>query len=263
MSENTTALVFLARGAEEDHQYRFRRFIRSYGSYPTGQACELHVIFKGFRDAVQERSARDLFARVPHTAHAADDDGFDIGAYGAILNEIDTYYVCFLNSHAEIISENWLKKLILNLDDPAVGMVSATGSLESLNAFHPDFPDFPNPHLRTNAFALRLYDARRFFSGIRIRDKVQAWRFESGPDSLTRRVFSAALTCLVVGRDGRGYEPSSWIHSETFRQGLQSNLLIADNVTRAYFEMSAGDRNMAVLRTWGKSIQPKLFCSAL
>ncbi|MDE3749500.1 glycosyltransferase family protein [Methylobacterium radiotolerans] len=263
MSEDVTAVVFLARGYEEDHLERFQRFIRSYGTFSAGQSNHLHVIFKGFRTALHERSGRALFKAIPHTAHLVDDAGFDLGAYAAVLSRLDEPYVCFLNSNAEILSEHWLRKLISYLRDPAVGMVGATGSCESLNYLDPDFPRFPNPHLRTNAFALRTDDAQRFFGGISIRDKIDAWRFESGPDSLTRRVFSAALTCLIVGRDGRGYGPSTWIGSETFRQGLQSNLLVGDNVTRAYLEMSPSERGRIVSKTWGRFVHPKLFCSAL
>ncbi len=263
MSEDATALVFLARGYEDDHLDRFRRFIRSYASFSTGQPTHLHVIFKGFHTAEHERSARLLFEALPHTAHVMEDVGFDIGAYAAVVGYLNDPYVCFLNSNSEIISENWLGKLISNLRDPAVGMVGATGSCESLNYLHPDFPRFPNPHLRTNAFALRVKDAQRFLDGIYIREKIDAWRFESGPDSLTRRVFSAALTCLVVGRDGRGYGPSAWIDSETFRQGLQSNLLVGDNVTRAYFDMSPSERDRIVFKTWGGFVHPRLFASTL
>jgi hypothetical protein len=251
MRDKQIAVVFLARGYEDDHIERFERFKKSYSAWPSGIEHNLHVIFKGFADQARERTARSLFSALPHIAHQTDDFGFDIGAYSDILNNLSEDFVCFFNSHAEIQSEYWLKKLIDNLDCSAVGMVSASGSYESLNFIHADFPKFPNPHLRTNAFGLRLKDAREFFPQRKIRDKLEAWRFESGAEGLTQLFWARGLACLIVGRDGCGYGPDSWPQSETYRSGLQSNLLVGDNVTRTYPLLSHADRTIVVNRTWG------------
>lgn len=259
ISRPSAAVVFLARGYEQDHRSRFQRFLHSYIHYPAGYCHKLYVVYKGFQNSQAESDARLLFANVPHSAHVMDDVGFDIGAYSRIVREIEEEFVCFFNSHSEIATTNWLYKLASNLEDPEVGMVGATGSYESLNYIHPDFPLFPNPHLRTNAFMLRTSHARRYFSDRIIDEKADAWRFESGTNSLTQQVFASGLACLIVGRNGCGYGHKSWTQSETFRQGLQSNLLIFDNVTRSYIDMLPAERVSAIRRTWGTPVPPKFF----
>ena len=97
------------------------------------------------------------------------------------------------------------------------------------------FPPFPNPHLRTNAFLLE----RELLLSLRpgpLRTKRDCHLFESGKHSLTRQITARGLAAVVVGRDGRAYLPPEWPASETFRQGEQRNLLIADNRTRQYSE---------------------------
>lgn len=259
MSNPSVAVVFLARGYEQDHLQRFRRFLRSYIQQAAGCDHKLYVIFKGFQNSQAENDARMLFASVPHSGYSMEDSGFDIGAYARMVREVEEDFVSFFNSHSEIMAENWLYKLVCNLRDPSVGMVGATGSYESLNYIHPDFPPFPNPHLRTNAFMLRVSHARQFFSDEIIQTKADAWRFESGAHSLTQQVFAVGLSCLIVGRNGCGYGHRSWMQSETYRQGLQSNLLVLDNVTRSYNCMLPNERASAIKRTWGEPVPPKSF----
>jgi hypothetical protein len=81
--------------------------------------------------------------------------------------------------------------------------------------------------------------------------KMGAYLVESGPAGLTRKMFHRGLSVLVVGRNGRGYMPNWWVDSRTFRLREQSNLLVHDNVTRAFDEMPFPEKQGFARRTWG------------
>jgi hypothetical protein len=142
-----------------------------------------------------------------------------------------------------VLADGWLGMLERQLLRPEVGMVGATGSYESPNAvrpgplrgLRPGHEPFPNPHLRTNAFALER-DLLRDLDWPTGLDKLAAVRLEGGSRSLTRQVRERGLEALVVGRDGDAYPPERWRQSATFRSGGQANLLIADNRTLHYQE---------------------------
>jgi hypothetical protein len=159
-----------------------------------------------------------------------------------------------------------------------IGIVGATGSLESqytnfiiahqqnelshgnllhrLNVyveqikFKHYFDPFPNHHLRTNGFMI----SRNIISKIDFRplhDKMDAHRFESGKNSLTKQILQMGLDILVVGKNGQGYHKDEWCRSGTFRQGEQINLLIADNQTNTYLHADPELREMLSHLAWG------------
>ena len=68
---------------------------------------------------------------------------------------------------------------------------------------------------------------------------------------MTRKMFHRGLSVLVVGRNGRGYMPNWWVDSRTFRLREQSNLLVHDNVTRAFDEMPFPEKQEFARRSWG------------
>jgi hypothetical protein len=117
---------------------------------------------------------------------------------------------------------------------------------------HPgrDNVPFPNAHLRTNGFLVRRKDllAMRPVSGIL--DKMDAYMLEHGRESMTRRFWAKGLKTLVVGRNGRGYEPAGWSASATFRNGGQRNLLVADNQTGAYDEAPPSEKSALYKLSW-------------
>jgi hypothetical protein len=105
--------------------------------------------------------------------------------------------------------------------------------------------------VRTNAFMMRTSLARRTLGRLTIRNKLDAYHAEHGPYSLTRQVASRGLTVAIVGANGRAYGPEWWSGSRTFRQGDQSNLLVADNQTRAWDAMTWPERRILYEGTWG------------
>jgi hypothetical protein len=180
--------------------------------------------------------------------------GMDLDHYRAVAEQVPAERYCFLNTSTTILAGGWLGHLEQALVAPGVGMVGATGSWESPNAvrpgplrrLRPGHPSFPNPHLRTNGFAIgrELMRELDWPTGI---DKLGAVALEGGFGSLTRQVQERGLETLVVGRNGLAYGPEQWYESLTFRRREQENLLLADNRTRHYQE---GGRLTRAFLSW-------------
>jgi hypothetical protein len=252
---STIAVAYICRGADPDWHSSCSRFVRSYQRFRPGTAHSLHVIFKGFGDHVPLGEAKALFGLVPHREVFLGDANFDIGAYIEWANQIDEDLICALNSSSEILAEDWLLKLVVNIMLPNVGLVGATASYESIKDWDESFPAFPNVHVRSNAFMIGRELFCRITKSQMIGDKLDAFHFESGPQSLTRKVLKSGLEIRLVGRNGRGYSPEWWPTSDTFRLGRQGNLLVADNQTRSFNEFNWEEKREFVARTWGHYIR--------
>lgn len=117
------------------------------------------------------------------------------------------------------------------------------------------FAAFPSPHLRTNCFSI---DRELWLRLCRRapRDKLAAYRLESGRRSITHRITRMGLRVLVVGRDGQAYGSEQWPESNTFWQANQENLLIGDNQTRSYQQGNAHTRLVLARYAWGPKAAP-------
>jgi hypothetical protein len=249
-----TVLVYLARGADKGCRAQFEQFVRAYQAYPAGIAHDLVVVFKGFSSDANLEEGRKTFAGVTFEEVHMDDLKFDIGAYAEAVHQIECDRICFLNTTSEPASSHWLLKLALNLAQPGVGLVGATGSFEGGGGG----ASFPNAHIRTNAFMMHTPLARQILCGFEISSKVDAYQAEHGFNSITRQVIASGLVPLVIGRNGRGYSPEWWSSSQTFRQGSQANVLVHDGRTR-YFDALMWNQKRAVYRsTWGGRRTPGL-----
>jgi hypothetical protein len=111
------------------------------------------------------------------------------------------------------------------------------------------FPAFPNAHLRTNAF---LID-RELLLRLRIApsaSKEDAYRAESGRESVTRQVQRSDRRAVLVGRRGAA---ASWRGSGIYCDGEQENLLVADNQTDVYASAAPPLRRVLAAYAWGTS----------
>jgi hypothetical protein len=245
------AVCYLARGAEPGWEDAIARFLASYQRHAAGCGFHLYVIVKGFPSVAERERAVSMFAPVEHAVIFTGDDTFDIGAYAEAATQLSEPRVCFLNTNSEILSFHWLLKLAWNLDDPEVGLVGATGSYESLYDLDPRFPRFPNIHIRSNAF---MIDRDLFCSIARqftFRDKLDAFLFESGPDSMTRQVLARGLDARVIASTGQSYSWRLWPRSDTFRQNGQPNLIVGDNQTRHFDALPLAEQRALAQWTWG------------
>ena len=80
--------------------------------------------------------------------------------------------------------------------------------------------------------------------------KNSVWKFESGRNSLTKRISKLNLDTIVLGRDGLIYPPNLWILSNTFKTTDQGNLIIADNQTDFYDRSSIDVKNQLAFSAW-------------
>jgi hypothetical protein len=247
----STAVGFLLRGADENWLSSARRFLTSFKAHPAGFPCVPHVMLKGFADQISLSEAEQEFRKEGFVIRHLDDDGFDIMAYARWARDLDSKYICVFNTHSQILADNWLAQFMRNIIQNDITMVSATGSFESLNDVWSTFPRFPNVHLRSNAFCLRREIFVKSIVDLRFQKKLDAFLFESGPCGLTTQIINAGKRVAVVGRDGRAYGPRWWPFSGTFRQGIQSNLLVADNLTRTYDEAERSEKVRLAAMTWG------------
>ena len=253
VDDGTLALVYLARGADDEPIERFQRFVQSYTRFRSGIEHDLFIIFKGFARYEEMLLAREIFTKLNYTAIHTDDDNFDIGAYRAAAETFPHERVCFLNSNSQILCDDWLAKLATSHAQRGTGMACATGSYESLWLLDFRFPRFPNVHARSNAFLMYRSHVLDILPRVLINKKA-AFFVESGSEGLTRRIFDLGLSVVVVGRNGRSYMPQWWPSSYTFRQGAQQNLIVHDNVSRAFETMTFRRKQEISHLTWGKFI---------
>ena len=257
----------------------FQNFIYSYMQHSAGIQHELIILFKGFVDPEAIRPYKDLLRDVEYKEMLVPDKGFDLIPYFLAAEKFDSDYFCYLNSFSLINDYDWLLKLYAHIIEPGVGLVGATASwgrimpkqqggtpnpplwmkiLRPLTwrlvALYFDyyFNPFPNHHIRTNGFII----ARRSMLKIERKtniSKMDAYKLESGKNSITRQVERMGLRVLVVGKDGKAYEKQDWNLSNTFWCPGQSNLLISDNQTRKYENGSDEEKAKLELFAWGQA----------
>ena len=113
---------------------------------------------------------------------------------------------------------------------------------DSLKGFA-SYPNFPNPHIRSNAF---IVDRETFIRALPTppTTKYQCLQFESGCNGLTNIAIQGGIRPLVVGRNGQLYPLNQLKNSGTFRIGNQKNLLVTDNQTRIFSAFSKAQQRM-------------------
>ncbi|MGI8594309.1 MAG: hypothetical protein ACR2ML_08105 [Solirubrobacteraceae bacterium] len=236
------------------------RFARSYRQHAAGIDHRLVIAFNGFEEEQPLDSVRAVVADLPHEAIRLPRPRLDLAAHREVAaGQPTATHICFLNSYSELLADGWLRSLIDHLEAPGVGMVGATGSMESAYTAwlpvvrllrRPRYPPFPNPHLRTNAFAIRR-DTMLDLRWPAVRTKGGALALESGRRSVTRQLWARGLQTLVVGRDRAAYDVDRWHASATFRCGAQDNLLVADNRTQQFSSADPALRRRLAELAWG------------
>lgn len=258
----------------------FAKFLRSYASHSAGIDHQLLIIYKGFPSVASASAYEKLLEPFPHKTLFVRDFGFDIRPYFVAVRKFDYKYFMFMNSFSLILEEKWLEKMYKYVSQDDVGLVGATGSLQSMytDAFnwvitrdiYPFwkfilaksfrrlrcwilpcfFAPLPNYHIRTNAFMTSREIMLKIRCGLML-NKRNAWMFESGLHGFTRQILNMNLRVLMVGRDGVGYEKEYWHESNIYKQHGQENLLIADNQTITYEIGDNNTRRDESFKAWG------------
>lgn len=291
------AVLYIARGsgaarlsvkgpmaAEDFGRASADAFFGAYRAHPAGRPHELIVACKGWRSEADLDHVRRLAAGAGGKILELPDEGFDWGTYFRVAGSVGHEWICCLNTHSRPRAEGWLDSLVNAADAPGVGAAAATGSWGSIAPFprpEPDlgqlalyparlalfamgtirglseFPLYPNPHLRSNAFVIRRERLLEFAGGHRIPiEKRDTHRLESSRRGLTRYLASHGLGVVVAGADGRSYPPDRWVESATFRVPGQPNLLIEDNQTDFYTLADRFRRRRLERASWGRLFTP-------
>lgn len=281
----TIGLVYLSRGVDGGLSSA-KAFFDAYRIFSAGCSHELIVITKGWSDIAEYDELLKL-AKV-HTARIIEmpDDGFDWGAYMRLAPQVPYDWLCFLNTHSRPRVSGWLNFLYSAATSKGenVGAVGATASWETLAPILPppslklennkvflypfrfirnmiqfmknrrNFPSFPNPHLRSNAFIVRRQVFVDFVRTQSIpRRKRDAAVLESGLAGFSAYLTSHNMKLLVAGANGNVYGPEQWINSQTFRVPGQANLLVADNQTIAYDMANLYMKSVLERLAWGRA----------
>lgn len=123
-------VVYLARAAEPTDS--IQRFADSYRRHPAGIAHTLIVIFKGFNTYINPSPYVAAFAGLQYKSFWTTDTKVDIGNYQDVAQHYGSdATLCFLNTHSEILADNWLR-IMYDALMPEVGVVGTTATYESL-----------------------------------------------------------------------------------------------------------------------------------
>jgi hypothetical protein len=234
------------------------RFVRSYRAHDPGTEHELVVVYNGFRVEDDLSSWQRMLGEVDHRELRLERPAIDLAAYRQTVDLAVAERYCFVNSHSEVLVDGWLGQLERHLLAPGVGMVGTGGSFESayssaprpLRPFRRDFEPFPNPHIRTNGFAL----TRELLVSLDWplpRRKLHAWQLESGRHGISRQVCERGLELLAIDRHGSAHPVERWYESATFRSGGQVNQMLGDNRTREYETADPKRRLQLERMAWG------------
>lgn len=260
----------------------FERFVNSYRLNPGGVDHDLVLIFNGFDSEEQMAPYLDIIADVRYGTIIIKKPTWDLQAYFVAAAQVQSKYLCFLNSYSHLLDSEWLVKMYAAANHPNVGLVGATGSYQSIFSDRPwgpsqigsrywvkkkavnyylrqkwtnyfaCFDPYPNAHIRTNGFlmprSLMLHLKHPEF-----KTKLDTIKFESGKKGLTRQVTDKGFAALVVGKDGHAYPVEDWHLSDTFRAGKQHNLLIADNRTEEYIIGDTATKEGLSKLAWGSA----------
>jgi len=235
----------------------FRTFVDSIRAAPPTCAWTLELILKGFPNTDATGPYLALAKGLPVHTCSIDDSGFDISSYFTAVRRTAHDTAMFFNSFCELVEPRWFEIFATAFAPTTVGLVGATGSLESVVRNHliyggtsrslalraknyalsaglaVVFPPFPNAHVRTNAFMIKR-DAFLSTHAPGIKTRFGALVYESGWTSLTRQIRARGLATLIVDRQGRSFEPDQWGASRTFRSGHQENVVVRDNRITEY-----------------------------
>lgn len=272
-----------------------RNFLESYKLNPGGIEHDLLILFKGFENVAQLNECRLELESFKYQELHLPDIGFDINVYFEVLHFFEYKYYCFLNSFSIVLDSEWLIKMYRHISIDVVGMVGATASYQSLYMdfswkdllsnsvanynnlrirkyklsklylilryivnefrFKPYFSPFPNYHIRSNVFMFSQ-DVMQKIVCPNIRNKIDAYKFESGKNSITKQVEALGKLVLIVGRDGNSYEKYDWWKSNTFWRCAQENLLVSDNQTRMYLNSDLETKAYYSYSAWGLNSYP-------
>ena len=220
---------------------------------------------------------KDLGARIIEFP----DDGYDCGAYMRFAEEDNSEYLCFLNTHSRPLCHNWLTYLLNGILKDDIGICGSTAALFGWKFRMPllernflEFCKLPprillrirnhirhgrtateDSHIRTTGFIIHGEHWRKYTEITPFpKNKYDTYRIESGTGSLSGFIKSLGLNLAIVNADGNVFYSTNWSESMTYCFPGQSKLVIADNMSNKYLQMSRLNKRRTEFDTWGKTI---------
>lgn len=247
-----------------------KNFKNNYLKFDAGLDHDLVICFKLLESKQVQNIVKELTDIKFHNFEDSfNKNDFDFGSYKRVSEKYIDRDIFFLNSHSYPLCNNWLKLIMFHKDDNNLIGTSASyeSILESIKIkkkykffsyllnifkFKKNFPSFPNPHIRTSSFLIKSNIFLDFIYNKKINSKFDAWKIESGNDSLTNFFKKKGLSVYIVNSEGKKFIEKDWMSSETYCYSRQLKSIISDKHTRKYHALSKKNQILTQLKVWGK-----------
>ncbi len=194
---------------------------------------------------------------------------FDFGSYKRVAEKYPKNQILFLNSHSYPVCDGWLSKLINYSNDQTFIGTSASNEsiLDSIKLkkkykilsyifrkiyYKINFKNFPNPHIRTSSFLINGKNLLDYMSDKNIFSKNDAWKIESGKNSLSNYFRNKNFDIYVINSDGNRFLQKDWKLSETYNYFNKSKSIISDKHTRKYDVLNDDEKFISRMNVWGE-----------
>ena len=252
-----------------DEEVALENFKKNYLKYKSGHNHDLLICFKLLdNEKIQHiKKKLDNLDYILFVDYEIKND-YDFGSYKRIAQKYYDRDIFFLNSHSYPICDNWLNKLIKFKDD--ITLIGTSASCESLVdslvlkrrykiishlikkiIYKRFFKRFPNPHVRTSSFLINGKIFLDYMSNKKTNTKLDAWKLESGKESLTNYFKNKNYSIYIINNDGNKFEEKDWKLSETYNYFNQSKSIISDKHTRKYESLDDKEKFTSRMNVWG------------
>lgn len=260
-----------------DNLSDLNNFIQSYKSLNSGLDHTLIICLKLINQDQKKDIIKILnqysiiFTLFEDFAHIND---FDFGSYYRVAKKYDNKLIFFLNASSRPTINNWLKLLLSHYEKKS--FLGTTASYEShvssikLKKYYKFlsyifkkliylifFKKFPNPHIRTTGFLLDSKDFINFYKDKECQKKFDAWKIESGRNSMTNFFLRKNFVIKLVNSDGKSYDIDNWDNADTYAYKIKAKNIISDKHTRKYDLLTNKDKVSSQKKIWGVSSRSK------
>jgi len=247
----------------------FDYFIKNYKKYDSGLKHKLLICYKmlNAKSIYLRENKLNAIKHIQYLDPSSQND-FDFGSYYRVCKKFPKHKIFFLTGSDYPIKKFWLKNIVKHYDvNSLIGTSASYQSLLSslkLKKFYKiidflinyfklkkNFPVFPNPHIRSTGFLIFAKNYIQFYKNKSCKSKFDAWKLESGKDSLTNFFISKKYMVYVVNSDGNKFNINQWHLSKTFNYAEQDKFIISDKHTRKYLNLKNNEKKKFQLSTWG------------
>lgn len=253
-----------------DDENTLLTFLKNYQNFESGHPHELLICFK-LLNKEKLMIFRKLLTNINHIEYIDDciNNDFDLGSYSRVALSYSSHLIFFLNSYSYPICDNWLNIIIKNYEENSILATSA--SYESLLSsiklkkfykilnyfiklfqYQKLFYPFPNPHIRTTGFLIKGSEYLKFMNDKSIKSKIDAWKIESGKDSLTNHFKKLNFNIYVINSEGKKFSENKWKYSQTYNYSDLNKSIISDKHIRKYHLLDKIEKLKFQDNTWGR-----------